>query len=123
MPQMNNIADRDLTSYEILLTDEQREKFLIELAHLLKEGSMDEYSFFRKNCSEAVSSLLESVGINAGSLRGVIPTSLPKVLEKQGLIGNVTADLSLSGRRVQLTKKYSKTLKKVLSDLVFALRI
>lgn len=121
MPQMNNIADRDLTSYEILLTDEQREKFLIELAHLLKEGSMDEYSFFRKNCSEAVSSLLESVGINAGSLRGVIPTSLPKVLEKQGLIGNVTADLSLSGRRVQLTKKYSKTLKKVLSDLVFGL--
>jgi hypothetical protein len=122
MPQMNNIADRDLTSYEILLSDDQREKFLAELTRYLEEGSMDNYSFFRKNCSEAVSSLLRVVGVNAGRLRGLIPTALPKVLEKQGLIGSVTADLSLSGRRVQLTEKYSETLKKVLSDLVFDLK-
>lgn len=106
IPEMNNIANRDLESTEILLTDEQRERFLEKLDLYLGMGKMYGYSFFTNNCAEAISELLNESGIEFKGLKTVIPNAIPGLLKKHQIAGETFLDPSLSNRRLNLAKKY-----------------
>ncbi len=117
LPEMTQLADRDLTSFELRLTDEARESFVQQLNHYVAAGEMYHYSFFKNNCSEAVARLLRTAGVKLSYRQGIIPTALPKALERQQLILSQTLDLSISNRRSALFERYQSELAPRLREL------
>lgn len=117
IPEMNYISNRDLTSYEITLNEEEKQQFLSTLSMHLENGKMGHYSFFKRNCAEAIVTLMNDTGITIKGIRKIIPTAFPEILRKINRLGDISIDHSLSNRRILLVKKYQETLKAVLHEM------
>jgi hypothetical protein len=107
--EMNYTQQRDLQSTEILLSEEQRTKMLLQIQDALNRKGLGEYSFFDKNCAEGLAVILKSSGIDTGKV--VSPNQVQSSLKKLNLAGKTYTDLSLLNAQTQLLQKHINLIK------------
>jgi hypothetical protein len=118
LQEMNYVALRDLTSYELLLTSEQKSKIIAQVHRVVQAGPFGDYSFFTENCASATTEIFNSAGIPLGNgLSRAIPTEIPGLLERGGIEGRIYTDLNVRSRREKLFEKYEPVLKTYAPDV------
>lgn len=113
---MNIVANRDLTSYELSLSEPQKNELLNLLTKYISSGKMGDYSFLSANCAQAVSSLFQSIGIDLSWPVNIVPFMIPQALREKTLIKNVYRDESLIRQRLLLTLRYKDLISKYLPN-------
>ncbi|OFZ53406.1 MAG: hypothetical protein A2428_10060 [Bdellovibrionales bacterium RIFOXYC1_FULL_54_43] len=116
--EMNFRQLRALTNYELRLTPAQRATVVHQINKHLRAGKFGKYNFFTQNCASAVTDILKSAGISVGyGFTNLTPESIPKALEKRGMIVSRTEDLALDMRRSNLFEKYENDLRESLPEI------
>lgn len=113
---MNIVTNRDLTSYELSLSEPQKSQLLNLLTKYVSSGKMGEYSFLSENCAQAVSSLFQSIGIALSWPINIVPYMIPQALREKKLIKNVYRDESLARQRLLLALRYQDLINKYLAN-------
>lgn len=92
--EMTMVAHRDLTSYELNLSPDQKDVFLNELKSFVEKGEMGNYSYLKNNCAEGVSRLLEDSQVSSQGFFGHIPIAIPEKLKRADLVVDISIDHS-----------------------------
>lgn len=103
--------DRDLTSYQLDLDQNQMHKIVDKVNDYLNDDSGKEYAFFNANCARFVSeSLNAGIDLELKGVRSVIPTSIPHLLKSRDLVISEFTDDRLSTQRKEIFDLYSRGL-------------
>lgn len=105
--------NRDLIIYDLKLTHEQKKNIIAKVNQILSVGKMGKYSFLSSNCAEAVSTVLNDIGIETTGFASIVPTQLRDNLQAKGLVTQTIRFSSIENLRASTVLKYSASLNSI----------
>lgn len=122
-------AQRNLITYSLVLTEEQKDLIIEELNSLLALGTTKKYKFFTENCLSYIRGIFEKAfNIQLSGMNAIFPNTFHRVLEENGLIKEEYIDHSFNHLRfkklknhrtkldIESRKIFSNALKKLMSN-------